>query len=153
MIAEEEIIANIRDMGYITVTPRKESFSYYKLADGTILRALVKIHALIPAPENPDEFRIISSNIINAYVPKEKRRSVAFQPIKEGLTPEIVEDDVESEVMREHFSVYDLSNGGVFSVKTVVGQIQKTKNFTTYGEPIYLVNATPIIKMVSIQMV
>ena len=57
-----------------------------------------------------------------------------------------LEEDVEYEVLHENFSVYDLSNGLTLSVKTVVGQIKKTKFFTRDGEPVYVVNTNPIIK-------
>ena len=147
MIPEEEVINNIRDMGYITVKPRKEYPSYYKLADGAILKALVQVHAVVPSPEKPGEFRVASSNLINVFVPKEARHPAAFRPVTEPLTSGIVDDDVISEVMREQFSVYDLSDGTVLSVKTVVGQIQKTKHVTVEGEPVYIVNTNPIIKI------
>jgi hypothetical protein len=33
------------------------------------------------------------------------------------------------------------------SVKTVAGQISKTKYYTRQGEPIYIVNLNPVIKV------
>ena len=147
VIPEEEVIANIRDMGYITVQPRREYPSYYKLADGTIIRASVQVHAVIPSPTNPEDSTVISTNIINAFVPKEGRNPTAFQPMSEPIASSIVDEDVDYEVMREQFSVYDLSDGKVLSVKTVVGQINKTKYWTRGGEPVYTVNANPIIKV------
>jgi len=35
----------------------------------------------------------------------------------------------------------------VLSVKTVAGQISKTKFLTQDGEPIYLVSTTPVVKV------
>jgi len=148
MIPEEEVLKYVHDMGYVTVKPRALYPSYYKLNDGTIIKAFVDIHALIPDPKNPDGFSIVSQNVINAFVPKENRNPVAFVPytgqqLKEG----IVNDDVDYEVLRENFSVYELSNGMTISVKTVVGQIRKSKFFTRDGEPVYTVSTNPIIKV------
>ena len=148
MIPEEEIINNIKDMGYITVTPRALYPSYYKLNDGTIIKALAQIHGIVPDPKNPDGFGINSSNVVNAFVPKEKRSPERFfQYDPADLVQGIVEDDMDFEVLRENFSVYDLSNGFVLSVKTVAGQVRKTKYFSKDGEPVYIVNTNPIIKV------
>ena len=121
--------------------------SYYKLNDGTIICAIVAIHTLVPDPKNPDGFGVNSTNVIHAFTPKEKRKPTAFQHYTpQQLTEGIIDDDVEYEVLHENFSVYDLSNGLTLSVKTVVGQIKKTKFFTRDGEPVYVVNTNPIIK-------
>lgn len=148
MIPEEEVLKYIHDMGYVTVKPRVLNPSYYKLSDGTIIKAIVEIHALLPDPKNPDGFSIVSTNIINAFTPKENRNPAAFVTYTNPqLNEGIVDDDVDYEVLRENFSVYELNNGFVLSVKTVVGQIQKSKFFTRDGEPVYKVNTNPIIKM------
>lgn len=148
MIPQEEVESNIRDMGYVTVTPRVIYPSYYKLSDGTIIKALVSVNYLVPNPRAPDGFAVNSINLVAAFVPKEKRRPEAFQPYSQDeLQSGIIDDDMDVEVMRENFSVYDLSNGMVLSVKTVVGQIRKTKFFNQDGEPVYLINANPIMKV------
>lgn len=148
MIPEEEIQANIKEMGYVTAKPIKIEPSYYKIIDGTVIKAIVNIHYLLPDPKSPQGYSINSSNTISAYVPMEKRNPAAFQPydpaqLKEG----IIEEDIETETLRENFSVYELSNDMILSVKTVVGQINKTKFYTQEGEPVYIVNTNPIIKV------
>jgi len=148
VIANEEVDGWIKDMSYITVKPRTIEPSFYKLKDGTVIKALINVNHLIPDSKSAQGFAVNSSNIIVCYVPKEKRNPAAFQQynpaeIKEG----IIDEDMEPEPLRENFSVYDLSNGLVMSVKTVAGQISKTKFFTQDGEPVYLVNITPIVKI------
>lgn len=148
MIPEEEILGNIKDMGYVTITPRAINPSYYKLNDGTIIRALVQVNSLVPDPKNPDGFSVNQNNLVIAYVPKEKRNPISFQPYNPAeLEQNIVDQDVDFEVLRENFSVYELSNNMVLSVKTVVGQIRKTKFYTKEGEPVYIINTNPIIKV------
>ena len=63
-----------------------------------------------------------------------------------NLYNKIVEDDVEFEVLQESFSVYDLSNGMVLSLKPVLGQVRKTGVYSKEGEPVYTININPIIK-------
>lgn len=147
MIPEEEIQKNLVDMGYILAKPRALYPSYYKLTDGTIVRALINVNYLILDPQAPQGFAVNSTNSVSAFVPKEKRHSELFQQFNPAeIMKDPVDDDVEFEVLRENFSVYDLSNGMLLSVKTVVGQITKSKYYTRDGEPIYNVNTNPIIK-------
>ncbi len=147
-IANEEVDGWIKDMGYITVTPRTTEPSFYKLKDGTVVKALININHVIADPKSPQGFAINSSNVAVCYVPKEKRTPAAFQQYNPAeLQGGIIDDDMEPETLRENFSVYDLSNGMVLSVKTVVAQISKTKFYTHDGEPIYLVNTTPVLKV------
>jgi len=147
MIPEEEILGSLKDMGYILATPRALYPSYYKLADGTLVRALIHINYLLPDPKSPQGFGINSINSVSAFVPKEKRHPEAFVPYNPSeLQSGIIDEDMEFEVLRENFSVYDLSNGLVLSVKTVVGQVKKTKFLTKDGEPVYSINTNPILK-------
>ena len=147
-IANEEINVWIKDMEYITVEPVKIEPSYYKLKDGTIIKAHININHLSPDPRSPQGFAINSTNAIISYVPKEKRNPNAFQRYSQTeLQTGIIDEDMEPEVLRENFSVYKLSNGMTMSVKTIAGQISKTKFFSQEGEPVYVVNTTPIIKV------
>lgn len=148
VIPEEELLSNIKDMGYVIVKPRAIYPSYYKLSDGTIIKALVNINYLLPDPKSTQGFSINSHNTIIAYVPQEHRIPEAFvqyNPVE--LQSGIIEEDMEVTTLRENFSVYELSNGMILSVKTVVGQVNKTKFYSREGEPVYIVNTNPIIKV------
>ena len=148
MIPEEEIGNNVKEMGYITLKPRAIYPSYYKLNDGTIIEAHIHVNYLLPDPLNPQGFAVNSTNLVTAFVPKEKRKPTAFEPYSPAeLQSGVIEEDVDYEVLRENFSVYDLSNGLVMSIKTVMGQIRKTKYYSRDGEPIYMVNINPILKI------
>lgn len=135
-------------MAYITATPRTLESSYYKLKDGTIIKTLIHVNHVTGDPQSPQNFAMNSTNLIVAYVPKEKRVPAKFQPYGPSeLSSHIIDDDMEQESLRENFSVYDLSNGMVLSIKTVAGQIKKTSLYTQDGEPVYVVNTTPIVKI------
>lgn len=135
-------------MGYLTVTPRQTYPSLYKLSDGAILKVVVHLNHLLPDPRQLDNFTVSSTNILTPYVPREKRRPEAFQPYSsEDLNADIVEEDMDFEVLQENFSVYDLSNGFVLSLKPVLGQVKKTKLYTKEGEPVYTGNINPVLKI------
>lgn len=152
MIPEEEILENIKEMGYVTLTPKAVNPSYYKLGDGTIVRALVNLNFMLADPNKPQGFSINSNNLVSAFVPKEKRRPELHQNYNPAeLQSGIIDEDVDFEVLRENFSVYDLSNGLTMSVKTVVGQVKKTKYYSREGEPIYMINTNPIVKAKAIK--
>lgn len=150
MISEKEILQNVHSMGYVTCTPRMIKPSYYKLNDGsgTIIRATIFLNHCLPNPQDPIDLEVNSHIDIAAFVPKESRmpdRYKEFQPSE--IQSNLIDDDVECETLHEEFSVYDLSNGFVVSLKTVVGQISKSKLFNMAGEPIYGVRANPIFKI------
>lgn len=148
MTPEEETLSNIQDMGYVTVTPRKVYPSYYKLTDGTILKAMAHLNFLLPDPRRPGEFVMNHTNIASVFVPQEKRRPELYKPYNPSeLAHFVTDEDVEYEVLLENFSVYDLSNGFILSVKSVVGQVRKTSLVEPSGDPLYIVNINPVFKI------
>ena len=146
MIPEEEIRSNMIDMGYILPSVRHVFPSYYKLGDGTVLKVVVHLNYLLPNPLDPNGFSINATNIFSTFVPKEMRKPEAFTP-RVDLNTGIINEDVEFDVLQENFTVYDLSNNMVLSIKPVVGQIKKTKFYTREGEPIYSVSINPVMKI------
>src|SRR5215207_3883749 len=121
-IPVEEIVKEVQQMGYITVKPREISPSYYKLKDGTIVKVLININHLVPDPRSPDGFAVSSTNIITAFVPKEKRNPTLAKPYTPSeLRAGITDEDMEPITLKEDFSVYELSNGLILSLKTVAG--------------------------------
>ena len=59
----------------------------------------------------------------------------------------ISDEDVEFDVLRENFGVYDLSNSMMPSLKTILAQVRKSRLVVIGGEPIYLVTVNPVIKI------
>ncbi len=150
MSTGEGIAQDIRDMGYVTCNPIDIKPSYYKLNDGTgtIIRALITVECLIPDPSSFNGFKISTSARTTAFVPKENREPQNYKPFRPNeLQSGVIDDDVGCDTLSEDFSVYELSDGSIMSVRTVVGQIKKTKFFTSEGEPLYMVDMNPIIKI------
>ena len=148
VIPIEEITKEISKMGYITVEPKGDlKPSYYKLKDGTILRVITTVTHLTPNPQSPQGFALNSFNTIICYVPKEYRHPEFYKPFNNSdIKSNIMEEDMDIETLKEEFSVYSLSNGRTMSVKSIVAQVSKTKLYTPDGEPLYVVNITPVIK-------
>lgn len=147
MTTREEIIGSIQEMGYITITPRNISSSYYRLKDGTILEAHIEIESITTNPKQPDGYTIRSSNRTIAYVTKKVRNPEGKIPSNmSDIISGIIDDDVEAEPLLENYSVYELSNGLLLSIKTIVGQIKKTIFYTEQGEPVYSVSMSPVYK-------
>ena len=143
----EQIYKNIRDMDYITVIPRQTPVpNFYELEDGTIVGVITNVNHLLPNPANPNG---VSANLaaeILVFVPQNKRDPHGKQ-VEENTSMTIIEEDVDYTPLKESFNVYDLSNGVVLSVKTVLGQVQKTDLHTRVGEPVYNISTQPIIKV------
>jgi hypothetical protein len=145
---EEAIYATIKEMGYVLVKPRRMFPSLYRLADETIIKIDVIINHLISDPQQPGGFSINNTNIISSFVPRYKRKPDAFVSIvPTDLNTGIIDEDVEFDVLQENFSVYELSNKFVMSVKPVLAQVKKTKFYSPLGEPIYTMNINPVMKV------
>lgn len=146
-ISEDQILARIHEMGYITLKPMEVNPSYYELKDGTIIEAGIRIEAVVPDPRQPNGYNVRTSNYAVTYVPRNARNPGGYRPFTAAeLATGIVEEDVEIKTLKEKFSSYALSNGMTLSIKAVVAQIQKTRFFTEHGESVYSVNISPVYK-------
>lgn len=89
-----------------------------------------------------------TTNLTLSFVPKEKRKPELFVPYDPAsLADNVLDEDVEFDVLSENFSTYDLSNNMTLGLKTVVGQVKKTRFYTKEGEPVYIVSLNPVIKI------
>jgi hypothetical protein len=146
MKTTEDVENEIKEMGYITVKPIKISPSYYKLKDGTIIEAIVRIDSIVSEVDNPSSYFVRTSNFTKAYVPKDKRDPEKFKNYRITDLEEAIIEDISSEELISEYSEYELSNGIIINIKTIVSQINKTKYYSQDGEPIYTVTMIPLIK-------
>ena len=143
----EDIYQKIKDMGYVVATPRgMPKPSFYKLPhDNTILSIMTNVSHLIPHPQDPNGVSVNSSISLHIFVPKEHRKPPSsFRP---NVNLKIIDEDVEYVSLKENFNVYDLSNGMILSVKTIISQIGKTDAYNQEGEPIYKISSQPVTKL------
>ena len=152
MKSEKEVLDGIKNMGYLTCTPRIINTSYYKLLDDTdtIISALISLHHALPKSEDPEDISINTNIQISVFTPKQYRKLSKFKNVPPNdLAAGVIDDDVKFDVLREDFSIYDISNDVAVSIKTVVSNITKTRHYNNYGEPIYGTTAHPIIKIIA----
>ena len=147
-IAIDEIVNKIKDMGYVIATPQRAPIpSFYELDGGTILSAIVVVNHVLQDPTNPNVISISNNTNISVSVPPNSRnpRGKQSDPDMQDV-PSIIDEDVQCDILREEFNVYNLSNNMVMSVKTVVGQVRRTDLYNDRGEPIYNVDCQPVLK-------
>ena len=131
-------------MGYILATPVNTPIpSYYELGDGTILSVLARInHILI---KGSGTGAVNHSMDIMAFAPRRHKSPPAIQP---NRPPNIVDQDIKCTPLREGFNDYNAGDDIVVSAKAVVAQVAVTDVYSNEGEPVYSINAQPIIKVV-----
>ena len=79
---------------------------------------------------------------------KEKRDPKKFIPFSPNeLITGIIEEDVPNEELNSEFSEYELSTGIILNIRSMVSQIKKTKYYTQDGEPVYIVDVMPVVKV------
>lgn len=141
-----DIAELVLDMGYILAIPKgTPTPSYYKLGDGTILSALIKVnHILIDASESGGG-AINHSVEIHTFSPN---RSKLHKPIPQKQPLNIIDQDVACTTIKEEFNDYLVGKDIIVSAKAVVGQIAKTDAYSNEGEPVYNINVQPVIKVV-----
>lgn len=125
---------------------RNEDWCIIKLEDGARLRVLTILTAAI---QENKEIVLGTQNIIAvASLPD----TLWGQPEMKGHTLEelekgIIKEDMNFEIEKENWNVYELEDGTVVSIKPYVVTVSRTKYYNERGEPIYLLNIQPIIKV------
>lgn len=97
--------------------------------------------------QNLTNAKINAQNVITVFVPSRLRGT----PVIQAYTPadyqaNMDNRDMNFETLIENFNVYEVDDKWVMSIKTTVSQVSKTKLFNMAGEPIYIVNTSPIPK-------
>ena len=143
------ITDDIQKMGYVTVELQSSlKPSFYKLKDGTLIQVLICVNYLVPDPAEPSGYVVNTTTTTVSYVPAENRIPGRYVPFDRSSMPSnILDDDMKPEALMESFNTYSMSNGMTLSVKSVVGQVSKTKFYTVHGDPLYIVSAIPVSKI------
>ena len=141
----QDIESQLQKMGYILATPANPPIpSYYGLEDGTILSVLARINYVLVNTSESGTGAVNHTMDVGAFVPPDKRLHVPTP----NKSPTIVNQDIKCIRLREEFNDYKVGDDIVVSAKAVVAQVDATDMCSNKGEPIYNVNAHPIIKVV-----
>ncbi|MGI0022487.1 MAG: hypothetical protein ACRD9Q_06465 [Nitrososphaeraceae archaeon] len=143
----EQINDEIKKMGYTPFITRMERPNYYRLEDGSILRVYSVLNNVIMNQQNPTNANISAQNVVAVFVPTRLRGTPSNQLYTQADYQANMEtQDMIFETLIENFNVYEVDDKWIMSIKTTLSQVGKTRLYNTIGEPIYLVNTTPIPK-------
>jgi len=122
-----------------------EGWSMYELADGSVLRGRIIVLKIMKL--GPHEYGFKASSVF-AVDPPEKLKG---PPSGERFSPEeleksIVEEDIEFKTIKEEWNVFKVNDEMLF-VKLVISKVSRTDKYDGDGDPIYLINSQPIIKI------
>lgn len=137
----------IGDMGYRIPILQKEGGSYYRIRDETksIIRISIRLNGTLPGAQQGD-FSVNTTVDMTAFTPKEFRHPELFLSNPKDLESSIVNEDVGYDTMEDEPNVYSIENM-LISTKPAIAQIKKTSLYSNSGEPMYLVNAIPLFKV------
>ena len=144
----KDLADDLRKMGYTPFTVKIERPNFYRLEDGSIL----KVHPIVSGIEidlsDMDGISVNSQNVVAVFVPKKLRHQPSNVLYTQAdYIKNIDKEDMEFEPIFEDFNQYDLDGKFIFSLKTSLTQVSRTKLYNGRGEPIYLINAAPIPKI------
>ena len=146
MLHNSDVERQIQDMGYILATPIKSPMpSLYKLDDGTILTALIKVNHILTGVSRLGTGAVNHSTDIRVFAPS---RNKAAKHMRPDQPPTIIDQDIQCTPLREEFNDYAVGANIIVSTKAVVGQVAKTDLHSEVGEPVYNINVQPVIKIV-----
>lgn len=147
MCGSNPIAPKILDMGYRIPVLRTEGSSYYGINDETrsVLRVAVRLNGAMSEAQHGN-FSINASVDITVFTPRQCRRPDLFNPRPQDPQSSVIDEDVVYDTMLEEPNVYAIGDA-LISAKPAIAQIKRTSLYTSNGEPMYLVNAIPLFKV------
>ena len=133
---------------YVDFEIAHEGWDIYELEDGAKLRVRTVLKGVIRRSET--EYGFGQEVVVGvAEMPVElKGTPTQTEPSPSQLRKMIEKEDIKFTPRGEPtWNVYRLSDGNTLSIRLVVSQIDKTSAFTPEGEPIYIVQSQPVVKL------
>ncbi|MGI0056526.1 MAG: hypothetical protein ACREAK_04040 [Nitrosarchaeum sp.] len=127
-----------------------EPWNEYEIENYGKLRAKLVISRISPIKDSVTETDLSFKSIrIVDFVPyKDKMGTPNVRPYsQEELAKSIVEDDVVFKITNEDWNIYKLPDGKMLRIKPTLVKVSRTDKFDVKGEPIFLVNTQPIVKI------
>jgi len=146
----ESAIRDIRGMGYEVPVLQKAGAGYYRIMDGTgsVLRISAHINGLISGIE-PGRYTVNTTMSMFVFTPAKSRHPEKFLPGLPDPRSSVVDEDVAHEAISNEPSTYAVGKA-VVHVKPAIEQIKKTSAITPNGEPVYMVNSSPLFKVLGV---
>jgi len=137
----------IHDMGYRIPVLQTEGGSYYRLKDetGSVLRVAIRLNGTLTGARQGN-FSVNTNVDMTVFTPSRHRRPELFNPTPQDPQSLVVNEDVGYEAILDEPNVYVVDNA-LISTRPAIEQIKRTSLYTSNGEPLYLVNAMPLFKV------
>jgi hypothetical protein len=146
---------NNRDYDYIDFETIKENWNFYEVEDGIIIKFKVVLLKIIPtvAPVqvqipgqgqvHPQTLAFNTANLMTILSTKEAKGtpSSLYNEIK------IEKKDIPFKILTEEWNEYKLEDGKILRMKPTIVQISKAAHYDQHGDPNYLVQSQPLIKV------
>ena len=136
----------------VDIAKASESWSTYKLTDGTILKIRDVLGKAIKLPSfdeagNPI-FSLKTQTVSISFPPKSIRGIESAPFTQEELSKSITSPNMNFETIQEPWNNYLLTDGTNIDIKAVLCTVSQTNKYDHYGEPIYLTTRKLDIKMI-----
>jgi len=142
-MSEREIDIKIKRLGYTPFKVKKEKPSFYKLEDGSILKVLSIVNAIILNEKKPNAISVDAQNVVSAFVPKKLHGEPVTKPVSiPEASKKLDIEDLEFDVIVEPFNEYRVAGKYTLKLKTILNQVNRSKLLNNIGQPIYLINTT-----------
>lgn len=126
----------------VDVVSSTESWSTYRLKDGTILKVReVMIKAMrLPSfdPQGNPIYSVNSTPIYGVVPPRSVLGQESPPFTQEELTKSVVEPNMKFEIIQEPWNRYVLADGTEIETRAILETVSKTNKNDHFGEPIYV---------------
>lgn len=151
-----------RSLKYVDFEVGQEKWSKYKLEDDTILKCkfvLINVTTeksldkMIEEAKRKREkgvkipFGIQGRNVIGVETPERLRGEPSGKYTPEELRSSIVKEDMNFEILEEHWNDYKLKNDMQLRIRNSTISVSRTSKFNSRGDPVYLVDSTADVKI------
>ena len=139
-----------KDFEIVDTVSASESWSTYRLTDGTLLKARDVLVEAVRLPSRDQQGNpVYNLNTLTIYgvVPPKSVLGKESPPFtQEELSKSVIDFNMKFDVIQEPWNRYVLTDGTEIETRTVLGSVSKTDRYGHYGEPIYLTSRTLDIK-------
>lgn len=148
---------NNRNYDYLDFETIKENWNLYVLEDETIIKFKIVLLKIIPtvAPvqvqvQIPGQGQVQAqsiafntANLMTILSTKEAKGT----PSSPDTEMKIEKKDIPFKILTEEWNEYKLEDGKILKMKPTIVQIAKAAHYDQHGEPNYLVQSQPLIKL------
>jgi hypothetical protein len=140
---------NNRNYDYLDFETIKENWNLYVLEDETIIKFKIVLLKIIPtvAPVQvqvqAQSIAFNTANLMTILSTKEAKGT----PSSPDTEMKIEKKDIPFKILTEEWNEYKLEDGKILKMKPTIVQIAKAAHYDQHGEPNYLVQSQPLIKL------